>query len=99
MYLHAMLPLVVKCEALCRALALIIAATLADAVDVAPVRLRLRVLQRVAVHLGRAKDTILASFLRRYQGMQLALSTVSNKSCLSQAPSLLCAADRTLPTL
>ena len=46
-----MLPLVVKGEALCRALALVIAAALADAVHVAPVALRLWVFQRVAIYL------------------------------------------------
>lgn len=49
--LQAMLPLVVECEALCSALSLVVAAALANAVDVAPVGLCLRVLQRVSIHL------------------------------------------------
>ena len=49
--LQAMLPLVVECEALCSALSLVVAAALADAVDIAPVGLCLRVLQRVSIHL------------------------------------------------
>lgn len=50
--LHAMLALVVEGEALRGALALVVAAALADGVHIAPVRLGLRVLQRVAVHLA-----------------------------------------------
>ena len=46
-----MLTLVVKGKALRRALALVVAAALADGVHVAPVRLGLRVLQRIAIHL------------------------------------------------
>ena len=49
--LQAMLPLVVKGEALCSALPLIVAAALANAVHIAPVGLRLRVLQRVSIYL------------------------------------------------
>ena len=51
MHLQVVLALVVEGEALGGALALVIAAALADGVHVAPVRLRLRVLQRVSVHL------------------------------------------------
>ena len=54
--LHAMLALVVKGEALRGALALVVAAALANGVHIAPVRLGLRVLQRVAVHLAPHRD-------------------------------------------
>ena len=47
-----MLAAVVKRQALGRALALVVARALADGVDVAPVGLGLRVLERVAVDLG-----------------------------------------------
>lgn len=50
-YLKVVLPLVVKGQALCGAFALIIAAALAIAIDVAPVALCLRVLQWVPIHL------------------------------------------------
>ena len=46
-----MLPLVVKGEALCCALSLVVAAALANAVDVAPVGFCLRVLQGIPIHL------------------------------------------------
>ena len=49
--LQAVLPLVVEGEALRCALALIVAAALADAVHIAPVRFCLGVLQRVSIHL------------------------------------------------
>ena len=49
--LQVVLPLVVKGEALCCALALVVAAALADAVHIAPVAFCLRVLQRVPIHL------------------------------------------------
>ena len=47
-----MLPLVVKGEALSSALPLIVTAALSDGVNIAPVPLRLRVLQGITIHLS-----------------------------------------------
>lgn len=52
LHLQVVLSLVVKGEALGGALALIIAAALSDGVHIAPVGLRLRVLQWVSIHLA-----------------------------------------------
>ena len=50
--LEPVLAAVVEGQTLGRALAIVVAGALADRVDVAPVGLRLRVLERVAVDLG-----------------------------------------------
>ena len=50
-HLQVVFALVVKGQALCSALALVVAAALANGVDIAPVVLSLGVLQRVAIDL------------------------------------------------
>lgn len=54
--LHVLLSVVVEGEGLGHTLALVVARAHADGVDVAPVLLLLRVLQGVAVHLGRGRE-------------------------------------------
>lgn len=55
-HLQVVLSKIVKRQALCSTLALIIAAALANWIDIAPIRLSLRVLQGIAIHLQVAGD-------------------------------------------